>query len=216
MSMNGAANFTVVLMAMTNLVLLGTARLTLGVRLVAAQGALAGVYMFVSNAGRLTVHVVALSVLIILAKGLVFPWVLQRTLEQAEARHEMDPYVPYSASILLGMAMLAASAWVGQQLPISGLSIPPSAVPISIWTMFTGLFLVVARRAALTQVLGYLVLENGIYVFGAAIAGEMPFLVEMGALLDVFVAVFVMGIAIFHISREFEHMDTDRLSVLRD
>lgn len=216
MSMEGAANFTVVLMAMTNLVLLGTARLTLGVRLVAAQGALAGVYMFVSNAGHLTVHVVALSVLIIVAKGLMFPWVLGRTLEQAEARHEMDPYVPYSASILLGMAMLAASAWVGKQLPISGLSIPPSAVPISIWTMFTGLFLVVARRAALTQVLGYLVLENGIYVFGAAIAGEMPFLVEMGALLDVFVAVFVMGIAIFHISREFEHMDTDRLSVLRD
>jgi len=214
--MGEAANLMIVLMAMTNLFLLGTARLTLGVRLVAAQGALAGAYMFAANASHPTVHVVALSSLIIAAKGLVFPKVLLRTLAQAEARHEMEPYVPYSASILLGMAMLAACAWVGARLPITDLTIPPSAVPISIWTMFTGLFLVVARRAALTQVLGYLVLENGIYVLGAAIAGEMPFLVEMGALLDVFVAVFVMGIAIFHISREFDHMDTDRLSVLRD
>ncbi len=214
--MDGAAHLSIVFMAMTNLFLLGTARLMLGVRLVAAQGALAGVYMFASNLDHLNGHVVGLSLLIIVAKGLVFPRVLKRTLEQAEARHEMDPHVPYSLSILLGMLMLAASAWVGARLPVSGLSIPPSAVPIAIWTMFTGLFLVVSRRAALTQVLGYLVLENGIYVFGAAIAGQMPFLVEMGALLDVFVAVFVMGIAIFHISREFEDMDTDRLSVLRD
>ncbi len=214
--MNEVADLMVVLMAMTNLILLGTARLTLGVRLVGAQGALAGAYMFAANAEHPTVHVLALSALIIVAKGLVFPKVLLRTLEKAEARHEMEPYVPYSASILLGMVMLASSVWVSSRLPIAGLTIPPSAVPISIWTMFTGLFLVVARRAALTQVFGYLVLENGIYVFGAAIAGEMPFLVEMGALLDVFVAVFVMGVAVFHISREFEHMDTDRLSVLRD
>lgn len=214
--MHNIANFIVVLMAVANLVLLGTSRMTLGVRLVALQGALAGAYMFVANAAHPTVHVVALALLIIVAKGVVFPRLLRRTLEQAEASHEMDPYVPYAASILIGMAMLAASAWVGGRLPISAFSIPPSAVPVSIWTMFTGLFLVVSRRAALTQVLGYLVLENGIYVFGAAIVGEMPFLVEMGALLDVFVAVFVMGIAIFHISREFDHMDTERLSVLRD
>ena len=66
------------------------------------------------------------------------------------------------------------------------------------------------------QTLGYLAMENGIYAFGLAFAVEEPLLVEMGVLLDVFVGVFVMGIAIHHISREFDHIDTDRLSELKD
>jgi hydrogenase-4 component E len=59
-------------------------------------------------------------------------------------------------------------------------------------------------------------MENGIYAFGMAFAIQEPLLVEMGVLLDVFVAVFVMGITIYHISRQFDHIDTDRLSALRD
>ena len=72
-----------------------------------------------------------------------------------------------------------------------------------------------SRKKALTQVMGYLVLENGINAMGVAIAKEQPYLVELGILLDVFVAVFVMGIIIFHINREFDHIDTDQMSSLR-
>ncbi len=82
--------------------------------------------------------------------------------------------------------------------------------------MMVGLLLIVSRRKAVMQTLGYLAMENGIYAFGLAFAVEEPLLVEMGVLLDVFVAVFVMGIAIHHISREFDHIDTDRLSTLKD
>jgi len=76
--------------------------------------------------------------------------------------------------------------------------------------------LLITRRKAITQVLGYLTLENGVYAFGAAVALQMPILVELGILLDVFVGVFVMGIAIFHISRQFDHIDTGRLVTLSD
>jgi len=82
--------------------------------------------------------------------------------------------------------------------------------------MLTGLFVIVSRFNALNQVVGYLVLENGVTMFGLLLAPEVPFLVEMGILLDVFVAVFVMGITIFHISREFEHIDVEQLTTLRD
>ena len=68
----------------------------------------------------------------------------------------------------------------------------------------------------MTQALGYLVFENGIYGFGIAVAGEAPLLVEMGVLLDLFVAVFVMGIIIFHIQRDFSHIDVDRLAPASD
>ena len=84
------------------------------------------------------------------------------------------------------------------------------------FTTLSGLFMIVSRRKALTQVLGYLTMENGVYVFGASLAVREPLLVELGILLDVFVGVFVMGIVIYQINREFDHIDTDRLSVLKD
>jgi hydrogenase-4 component E len=89
-------------------------------------------------------------------------------------------------------------------------------VPTAFFLILTGMFLIVARRQALTQALGYLVLENGIYAFGSLLAKSAPWLVELGVLLDVFAAVFIMGIIIFHIHREFDHIDTHRLVYLQD
>jgi hydrogenase-4 component E len=66
------------------------------------------------------------------------------------------------------------------------------------------------------QVMGFLVLENGVFVFGMLLTGIMPTMVEAGVLLDLFVAVFVMGIVMFHINREFSSLDTAKLSALRD
>jgi hydrogenase-4 component E len=89
-------------------------------------------------------------------------------------------------------------------------------LPGALFTILSGLMIIISRRKALTQVIGYLAMENGVYAFGAALAVEEPLLVEMGILLDVLVAVFIMGITIHHISREFDHIDTDRLSELKD
>ena len=68
----------------------------------------------------------------------------------------------------------------------------------------------------MTQVIGYLVLENGIYLFGLMLLHEMPILVELGILLDVFVGVFVMAIVVYHIRREFDHIDTHVLAQLKE
>ena len=83
-------------------------------------------------------------------------------------------------------------------------------------TVFMGLLLLVSRRLAVTQVVGYLMLENGIFVFSLVLATELPTIVEMGVLLDIFVGVFIMGITIFQINREFDHMDASRLQELQD
>ena len=82
--------------------------------------------------------------------------------------------------------------------------------------MLTGFLILTTRRKAITQVVGYLVLENGIFVMGLALLEAMPLLVEAGVLLDLFVGIFVMGIIINHISREFSSMDTARLSSLKE
>jgi hydrogenase-4 component E len=128
----------------------------------------------------------------------------------------VEPLVGYSLSILVGVGLLAGSlaAGVRMALPVPGM--PSLLVPAAMFTALTGLFVIVGRRSAIAQALGYLAMENGIAAFGLAIAEQEPLLVEMGTLLDVFVAVFVMGITIFHINREFDHIDADRLSTLRD
>ena len=82
--------------------------------------------------------------------------------------------------------------------------------------MGTGLFLVCARRKAITQVLGFLCFENGISVFAAAIAMDYGLILELGVLLDVFALVFILGIAIYEINRTFSTVDTDRMNKLTD
>jgi hydrogenase-4 component E len=72
------------------------------------------------------------------------------------------------------------------------------------------------RRKAITQVLGYLMLENGIFIFGILLSDAMPLMVEAGVLLDLLVGVFVMGIVMNQINREFSTINTERLSALKE
>jgi len=130
-------------------------------------------------------------------------------------RREVEPYVGYTASLLFGVLALGASLWIESRIRLAGAGFSPLAGPVAIFTILVGLFLIVSRRKAVSQVLGYLVMENGIYVLGISLAAEMPALVEMGVLLDVFVAVFVMSIATYHINREFDHIDVDQLDTLK-
>ena len=88
------------------------------------------------------------------------------------------------------------------------------ATPASLATLFSGFLGLTTRRKAISQVTGYLVLENGIYVFGLLLYQSM--IVEVGILLDLLVGIFVMGIVLNHIQREFSSLDTERLSRLRE
>lgn len=210
------AELSIVCMAIANLALLGSSRLGVCIRAAAAQGIALGLFTLFSHAPDISIHIVVLAAMSIALKGIVFPRLLFAALRRTEQRRELEPIVGYAASILIGVLMLALALWLSSRLPSQEHEVSPVVLPVALWTIQAGLFIVVARRKAITQVLGYLVLENGIFAFGAALATGMPFLVEMGELLDIFAAVFVMGIAIFHINREFDHIDTDRMTALRD
>jgi hydrogenase-4 component E len=203
------------LVILSDLALLGLRRLGGAIALIACQGALLGGLAIFAHTGLATPRVLLLAAAGLGVRGLLFPWLLRRVARQAGIHQERSPLVGYASSVLLGIAMLAGAMALGERLPLPTAPSTTLVVPASLFTIFTGLFLVVARRKALTQCLGYLVLENGIYGFGVAAVGEVPALVELGALLDVFVAVLVMGIAVYRISEEFDHMNTDQLTTLR-
>jgi hydrogenase-4 component E len=192
--------------------LLGGSRLVPIIRAAAVQGALLALVSVMLRAQHLELGYAALALGSAAIKGLALPALLLRALRQVEIRREVEPLVGYNLSLLIGAAGLLASAAFGAQIAATTHTSAPLLVSVSLFTVWTGLFLVVARRKAVTQALGYLVFENGIYGFGIAVAGEAPLLVELGVLLDLLVAVFVMGIIIFHIQRDFSHIDVDRLA----
>lgn len=198
------------------LTVLGTSRIPGAIRLVAAQGAVVAIVLFVSRIGSITLHLVAIVVLMIALKGWVMPWLLFRSIRSANVQREVDPYVGYTTSIVLGTISVGVAFGLGSVLPLPVEGVSTLVVPVSLATLFTGFMLLVTRKKAVTQVLGYLVMENGILVFSIALGAELPTLVEMGILLDIFVAVFVMGITIYQISREFDNIDSDNLRQLND
>jgi hydrogenase-4 component E len=215
MNMQQWLELAIVLLFLTNLVMLGLSELGACIRMVAIQGILLGLFTLIAREDVLTARLIVLGVVSMGLKGFVFPLLLSRDIREAKVRREVEPFVGYAASIVAGLLMLAASMWIAARFPMLSAATSSFVIPVALSTAFTGLFLIISRRKALTQVIGYLVFENGIYMFGIAAAGEIPFLVEFGVLLDVFVAVFVMGIAINHINREFDHIDADQLSSLK-
>lgn len=214
--MTAALDAVLVLLILTNLQLLGSARLNACIRTVAAQALLLGVIPLLVHAEATSLRVVLIAATSMTLKAGMLPWLLRRAARTAGVRREIEPIIGYTTSLLVGLGLLGVALYVAGRLPLPSSAGPQFLVPVSLFTMMVGLLVIVGRSTAVMQALGYLAMENGIYAFGMAFAVEEPLLVEMGVLLDVFVAVFVMGITIHHISREFDHIDTDQLSALKD
>lgn len=202
--------FLVVLM---DFAVLGTSRLSACIRAVAAQGLLLGVLPALLHPS-LSLHTFALAGGTILVKAIVLPTFLRWAIREASVRREVEPLIGYMSSLLLGTIALAIAFVVANALPVGVEA--ELLVPAALVTVMIGLIVLITRAKAITQVVGYLMLENGIYLFGLTQAQRVPFLVEMGVLLDVFVGVFIMGIVVFHINREFDSISAARLTDLRE
>lgn len=212
--MERLADLLLLLVLLFGFLILGTTRLTTCIRAVAVQGGLLGLLPLVLRP-QWSVHTVGLAVGTILVKAIVLPWFLIWAIREAAVRREVEPRVGYVASLVLGILAVAVAGAVAVRLPVPG-EHPVLLVTTSLACVIMGLQVLATRAKALIQVVGYLMLENGIYVFGLTSLDRVPFLVEVGVLLDVFVGVFIMGIVVFHINREFDSLDSARLTELRD
>lgn len=200
---------------LTCFALLGTSRIGACIRFLSLQGILFSLVPVIAHDDGLSLRVIMLAGANVGLKGIIFPAVLLHLRARANFQREVEPFVGFVASILFGIAALAVSLELARELKPALSHAPFLMLEAAIFLVAIGLFLIVSRRNALMQVIGYLVIENGIFVFAVITVAETPLLVELGILLDAFVAVFVMGIAVFHISREFGMADADRLNTLR-
>ena len=210
--MNSVIDSLIILILTTNLMLLASSRLGACINILAFQGIIIGLLPLMGVAGgSFDLEAGLISCLIIAVKGFVFPGLLKYTIRTVNVRKEVEPYVGYTSSILIGVIALALASILCRNIVFPVTPLTAMAPIIGVFSIFCGLFIIVSRIKAVTQVMGYIVFENGIYLVGTALALKQAFIVELGIMLDVIVVVFIMGIMMFHINREFDHIDTNNL-----
>lgn len=213
--MSAWASAVLVAVILLDLLLSVTSRLSVLIRGFAVQAAgIALLALLLDGFDSPHAWIVAGGTLVL--KAVAIPFFLNRAVIRTNARRELEPLVSYGTSLLLAALGVLLAFALASRLPMearrAGLLIAAAAFA----TMVTGLLLLVTRTKALTEVVGYLVLENGIFLFGLTLLKRMPLLVEMGILLDVFVGVFVMGIVVYNIHRTFDHIDVSALTTLKE
>lgn len=213
--MNPYLNALLVVVLVLNLFVLGTSRLVTVIKVVSLQGFLLGLIPLLMGEELGWAEVLA-SMGTIALKGGIIPFMLLRAMRDVQIKREMQPLIGFLPSMLLGALATGFALLFSKALPLVSEHTTPLLVPASLATIFTGFILLTTRVKAITQVMGYLVLENGIYIFGMLLLGAMPLVVELGVLLDLFVAVFVICIIINHINQAFSSLDTRRLVALKE
>lgn len=198
-----------------NFVALGVSRLRGVINAVAVQGTLLGIFPLLVH-HEIGLRGILLAVVTIALKGFVFPALLNHAMREADIQHEVKPVGSFMGSLLLGAVGTGLAMVFSYTLPLAEAHANMLLVPASLATVWTGFLMLTTRRKAINQVLGYLILENGIFLFGLLLLEAMPFLVEVGVLLDLFTGVFVMGIIVHHINREFASTSTEHLTELKE
>lgn len=198
-----------------NFQILGTSRLRAVIHAAAVQGVILGLLPLLVH------HDVSLRLLVVCGvavamKGFVIPGLLRRAMRDATIHREVEPLIGFTASIVLGALGTGLASYFATSLPLVDGAASRFVVPTAFSTVFTGFLVLTTRRKAINQVVGYLTLENGVFVFGLLVLEAMPLLVEFGVLLDLFVGVFVMGIILKHIQRTFSTFDSAQLSALEE
>ncbi len=213
--MSQALDLVLIVALTLNFVALGVSRIRGVITAVACQGALLGFLPLLVDAD-IGPRTFLLIVATIALKGFVIPKFLLHAMREADIRHEVNPLVGYTASLLLGAAGSGLAMMFSGTLPLAEEHTNWLLVPASLATVWTGFLMLTTRKKAIMQVLGYLLLENGIFLFGLLLLEAMPLLVELGVLLDLFTGVFVMGIIIYQINREFASTSSEYLAELRE
>jgi len=208
----------IALILVSTFMILGSTRLYSCVRAFGIQSFLlacvAGLVAY--STGRDELYIVAALTLIL--KAAVIPYFFIYIIREIKVKREIDLYVNISPSLIIGGILVVISYYLIRSINIlTELSSPAYsslALSASMSLVSIGLFIMISRKKAIMQMLGILIMENGLFLGAISLTYGMPLLVELGIFFDVLVGVLIMGILIFRINKTFESIDTDVLKTL--
>lgn len=198
---------------------LASNRLMALVKIMAFQGIVVSLIpLFLEHHDGMAIGSILFLQVMLFIKGFLIPGFMYIAVKKVKIQREVEPIIGYHASVFAGLSFILLSAFISDRLHIS---LPGEHVLLmitAITTLASGLFLLMSRRKAITQVIGYLMMENGIYLIGTALAKQThtQYVVEFGVLLDLLVGIMIMGIVLHNINHAFDDVDTALLGRLKD
>lgn len=192
-----------------------TYRVKAYVTILALQGALLGLLLFIPLLNNFNPFNLVLPVTIILVKAIIIPIYINNIIIKLDVKRRIEPTIQQITFLSLVIATIVLvfvfSIFLSQ---ITRLDVIPFAVGFS--AIFTGIYVIMFRKKLIVHVCGFLILENGIFLLGTAVVSELPMTIELGVLLDLFVVVFLMGIALNKIKSTFAGFEVTHLDRLKD
>lgn len=159
-------------------------------------------------------HLYIASTATLLGKGILIPMFLRRVVRQMKVTHDVEPYINNALSLAIsGVLVAVVYASLRQGIFVSGFS--KNVLQISVAVILIGLFVMITRRKAVTQVIGLLFMENGLFLAGFSLTYGMPIIIELGVLFDMLMGVIILGIFAVQIKRTFASSNLDNLTILK-
>jgi hydrogenase-4 component E len=202
-------------MLVTAYLMVGQKALFVAIRLYGLQSILLGVVAVAMGFAGHRFHLFAGAALTIGLKGIFIPWFLMRIIDRIGIHREIEPLVNVPSSLLICLGLTVIGYRVSTGLAEGGRGVTHHVIGVSISMLLMGLFLMVTRRKAVTQILALLTVENAVFLVALGATSGMPLVVELGISFDVILAVLVLGILVHRIADRFESMDVSRLSKLK-
>lgn len=202
-------------MLVTAYLMVGQKALFTAIRLYGAQSWLLGVIAITIALADDRSHLFVTAALTIVLKGLLIPWFLMRVVDRIGIRREIEPFLNVPASLLICLGLTVVGYRVSTGFPEGGRGVAHHVIGVGLSMLLIGLFLMVTRKKAVTQILALLTVENAVFLIALGITSGMPLVVELGISFDVLLAVLVLGILVHRIVDRFESMDVSRLSQLK-
>lgn len=164
-------------------------------------------------------HVNTINLLLIMLETIVFkaiavPWFINYVIKRNNITRDAEPYLPNFISIIIVTLIIVSTIILSSYIKDKNLDKTYFVVALS--TLFTGLYLIVSRKKIISHVIGYLVIENGVFIFSLAVGDEMPMLVNLGIMLDIFASVLILGIFFNRIGDFLNDPDVIALRNLKD
>jgi hydrogenase-4 component E len=202
-------------MLVTAFLTVGQKALFTAIRLYAVQSvllAIAAVAMAVAEGRE---HLYVMAALTLTLKGILIPWFLMRVIDRIGIHREVEPFLNVPASLLICLGLTVVGYRVSTGFPEGTEGVTHHLVGVALSMLLIGLFLMVTRKKAVTQILALLTVENAVFLVALGVTTGMPLGVELGIAFDVLMVVLVLGILVQPIVDRFESMDVSRLSKLK-
>jgi len=184
------------------------------VKILAFQGILLFGVAFIQLNEIDTLNLVLILLETIVIKSVAMPLFLGRILKHNQITREAEPFLPNFVSLIIVTLIVVVTILIANS--VHDVRLDKMFFVVALSTLFTGLYLIVSRRKIITHVMGYLVIENGVFVLSLAVGTEMPMLVNLGIMLDIFASVLILGVFLNKIGDVFKDVDVSQLTSLKD